>query len=141
MDIIFSVVASTLNIIALITGLTYNEINIIVYYIIIPFTYFALIDYYFQKHYLKIIWIVITIIFFATVKLNTFSDRLFEKSVDFLNIFNFVGFNYINASVIICVFVVLLIYLILIFLIYNKRKKQTNCIRESCHKKRRFEQR
>ena len=41
---IFKLVAQTLNGIASVTGFTYNEINIIAYYILLPFVYVALID-------------------------------------------------------------------------------------------------
>ncbi len=63
MDIIFQIIAGVLNVIAAVTGLSYVEINILVYYFVIPFTYLVLIDLYCRIHYLKIIWIVFSIIF------------------------------------------------------------------------------
>ena len=45
MNIIFMIVRDLLLYIAKITGLSYNEINIITYYYIIPFFYLTLIDY------------------------------------------------------------------------------------------------
>jgi hypothetical protein len=121
MEIIFQIIATALNIIANITGLSYEEINILVYYFVIPFTYFVLIDLYFRIHYLKIIWIVFSIIILATVKFSDFSDWLFNKSVSFLESFHPIGLDYTNASVFICVFLVLLIYSVLITVVISKR--------------------
>jgi len=68
-NLIFQIVAGLLNGIALVTGLTYNEINIIAYYLILPFIYVALFDRILKKHYLKIIyaatWAVALICFFG----------------------------------------------------------------------------
>lgn len=124
MNSIFNSVAYTLNIFANKTGLTYEEINIIVYYFIIPFTYVILIDKYFKKHYLKISFIIVSVIFFISIKsFKNFSEWLFEKSAIFLNSFNFLGMDYYYASVVICVFVVILIYGILIALLIKKKRK------------------
>ena len=53
MNIIFMIVRDLLLYIAKITGLSYNEINIITYYYIIPFFYLTLIDYKLDTHILK----------------------------------------------------------------------------------------
>ena len=42
---IFAVVAGVEHVIAKLTGLTYNEVNIIVYFLLIPFSWTVLIDY------------------------------------------------------------------------------------------------
>ena len=54
MDLIFQLVANSLFRVSQILGLTYNEINIILYYLIIPFTWLVLLDKIFKFHYLKI---------------------------------------------------------------------------------------
>jgi hypothetical protein len=125
MNLIFNIVAGGLNLIASITGLTYEEINIIVYYFVIPLTYFILIDKYFKKHYLKIIFVIFSIIFFIAIRsFKEFSEWLFGKSALFLNSFNFLGLDYYYASVIICVFIVILVYIILTVLIITKKRKE-----------------
>ena len=115
---IFGIVADILHYIAKKTKLTYNEINIIVYYFIIPFTWFILLDYIFKFHYLKALFIVFTLVFFICCKnFSRFSDWLFEKSVIFLNSFNRLGSNYVSSSVWICVSLPIIIYIILLYLI------------------------
>ena len=42
---IFAVVAGIENVIAKLIGLTYNEVNIIVYYLLIPLSWVVMIDY------------------------------------------------------------------------------------------------
>ena len=125
MQIIFKIVASILHLIADISGLSYVEINIVVYYFIIPFTYLVLIDTLWGKHYLKISFIIISIMFFIFINdFKSFSERLFNISVNFLESFGFLGLNYTYSSVVICVFVVIGIYLVLAVLLIQKRKNQ-----------------
>jgi len=121
---IFRIVADALLYIAKITGLTYNEINIIVYYFIIPFTWLILLDYIFKFHYLKAGFIIFAVVFFLSCKnFRNFSDWLFDKSVDFLNIFNHIGSNYVASSVWICVAIQILIYCVLFMIIILQKWK------------------
>lgn len=62
--LIFMKVAGILTILAKKTKVTYKEINIIVYFFIIPFSYLVLLDVLFQFHYLKIAFLVFTAGFF-----------------------------------------------------------------------------
>ncbi len=98
------------------TGLSYNAINIIVYYYIIPCIYFLIIDYKFQIHTFKISFLVIISLSLILIKnFNDFADSLFLKSQIFLRWFRHIGWNYIVASVIICVFIpIIMLFLILI---------------------------
>jgi hypothetical protein len=108
---IFSFVAKGLNTIAIKTGLTYNEINIIVYYGCIPFSWLALIDYGLGVHYLKGAFALVLLGFLIGCRnFTTFSDDLFNASVRFLNYFNRFGSNYFASSVWICVALPILIY-------------------------------
>lgn len=127
METIFDIVANFLYNIANYTGLTYNEINIIIYYIFIPFSYIVLIDIYFNKHIAKIVFFALLLIaVFIIQDFSMFSDWLFSASVNFLNIFSFIGINYITSSVIICVLLVIMIYIFLITAIVKKRNKLKN---------------
>ncbi len=121
MDAIFRFVASTLHRISLITGLTYSEINIVLYYIIIPFTWIILIDRIFRFHYLKVFFGLTIVVSLLLIKdFRKFSDWLFHKSTVFINFFG----DYTVFSVIICVFVVIIIYMILIYFAFiNRREK------------------
>lgn len=117
-SIIFSIVANSLLIIAKKTGLTYNQVNIIVYYFIIPFSWFCLLDVFFQFHYLKTAFAIFTLGFFVGCRnFKTYSDWLFSESVSFLNYFNRYGSNYVSSSVWICVSLPIAMYAILIALI------------------------
>jgi len=118
--IIFKIVANCLSFIGSKTGLTYNEINIIVYYFAIPFSWFCLLDILFSFHFFKIAFAVFTLGFIVGCRnFKTYSDWLFDKSVSFLNYFNKFGSNYISSSVWICVSLPIVIYAILIYLIYK----------------------
>ena len=119
MKTVFWITANLLNEIAKSTGMTYNEINIIVYYLIIPLTWTVMVD------------IIIGVPLFTTLlilawfyilnKLRTkrnfriWCDRAFKDSVDFLLWFKRIGWNYVVSSVIICVIVPIIIYGILIW--------------------------
>jgi hypothetical protein len=116
--LIFKIVANSLSFIGSKTGLTYNEINIIVYYFVIPFSWLCLLDIIFNFHYFKIAFVIFTLGFIVGCrKFKTYSDWLFDKSVSFLNYFNKYGSNYVASSVWICVSLPLVIYAILIYLI------------------------
>ncbi len=104
MNFIFRVIYLILKAISATTGLTYNEINIVVYYFIIPLVLLLLVDRIIKKYILSIGFILIWILgLFFIPNFSRFSDRLFDASVVFLNSFGFVGWNYIVASVMVCV--------------------------------------
>lgn len=113
----FKLVANALYSIAQITGMTYNEINIIVYYLIVPLTWTVMIDILIKMPItttiLLIVWIVIYIMHHNDFR--QWCDWAFQKSVDFLLWFKCIGWNYILSSVIICVVIPVLIYGVLIF--------------------------
>lgn len=117
MSPIFAIIAGTEKLIAKATGATYNEINIIVYYMIIPLSWVAMIDYISALPLLTPVFIIGWIIFLwkDQMKVRDRCDWLFDRSVDFLLWFKKIGWNYIVSSVIICVFVPILIYVELIY--------------------------
>ena len=104
------------------TGLTYNEVNILVYYLLIPLSWTVMVDCLIRKPYatagLLAIWAGI---FIATRhNFREWCDWAFKDSVDFLNWFNCLGGNYVLNSVIICVVVPLIVYGILIYLLVSR---------------------
>jgi hypothetical protein len=103
-------------------GITYNEINIIVYYLLIPLTWTIMFDFYIgtpiTTYALIFIWFGIKIGTWG--RFREWSDWAFMRSVDFLNYFNRWGGNYVLNSVIICVLVPILIYVGLILLLTIK---------------------
>ena len=117
MNKIFIVVRDILVWLANISGFSYMAVNIIVYYFVIPFIYFIILDQILGAHYFKISFLIIISVTLLRIRdFELFSDWLFRKSADFLRSFSSIGMNYIVASVIICVFIPLafLIFLLLI---------------------------
>ena len=104
MKIAFTIVFRILMWLSAVTGLSYNGINILVYYLLIPLVLLVLLDRIIKKFVctplLILVWI--SILFFVG-NFSRFSDRAFDASVVFLNSFGFIGWNYVVASVIICV--------------------------------------
>ena len=95
------------------TGLSYNEVNVLVWYVLIPFTWAILFDLIFGKHFAKIIVGGVGLIAIAVVQITGSADLIFEQSAKFLLASN-VGGSYVNASVVICLFVPIIIYLVMI---------------------------
>jgi hypothetical protein len=115
---LFNMVAGALSFIGTKTGFTYNEINIIVYFFVIPFSWFCLLDVIFNFHFLKAGSLLFFIGFFTGCRdFKAYSDWLFDKSVNFLNYFNRFGSNYFTTSVWICVTLPVAIYIFLFYLI------------------------
>ena len=120
---IFAVVAGVEHVIAKLTGLTYNEVNIIAYFLLIPFSWTVLIDYIALLPFLTPMYLISWIIFLwkDPMKFRARCDWMFDKSVEFLLWFKKIGWNYVVSSVIICVVIPVLIYVELIWaIIFNK---------------------
>jgi len=115
MNKIFIIVRDFLLYLSSISRFTYNEINIIAYYYIIPAFYIFLIDYKLDTHFFKIIFFLIILCSFLFINnFKKFSDLVFIKSVLFLKWFKIIGLNYIASSVIICVFIPIIILILLL---------------------------
>ena len=113
---IFAVVAGMEHVIAKLTGATYNEVNIIIYYLLIPLSWAAMIYYITKMPFLSIMYVIAWIVFLwkDPMKFRNRCDWVFIKSVDFLLWFKKIGWNYVVSSVIICVIIPILIYMELI---------------------------
>jgi len=118
---IFSFTASFLHKLSSFTGFTYNQINIIVYYFIVPFSWCILLDVIFDFHLLKLGFLVLSLGFrIGCTDFKTYSDKAFDKSVQFLNYFNRLGSNYYKSSVLICILLPIIIYTVLFLRIINE---------------------
>ena len=114
---IFGMVAGVEHVIAKLTGATYNEVNIIIYFLLIPLSWASMIDYITRLPLLSPMYIIAWIIFLWKDPM-TFKGRCdwaFDKSVEFLLYFKKISWNYVVSSVIICVVVPVLIYIELIY--------------------------
>lgn len=120
---IFAIVAGVEHVMAKVTGLTYNEVNIIVYYLLIPLSWAVMIDSITMLPLLSPMYIMGWIVFLwkDPMKFRDRCDWTFRKSVDFLLWFKKIGWNYVVSSVIICVVVPALIYVELIYCIINMK--------------------
>jgi hypothetical protein len=108
--------------ISLLTGLTYKEINIVVYYILIPLVYLALADKIFKGHWLKTCFLFLVVIFILSIKnFEEFSCWLFDQSVMFLLSFSVIGWDYIAASVIICAVIPGVLFLVLSYFTFKSK--------------------
>lgn len=114
MSPIFYIVYQTLEWISSITGLSYEEINIVVYYILVPLIFFALIDKILGRPIFLLAFSIFLLIAGTQIRdFSLFSDHLFDWSVRFLLGFSRMGLNYDKASVLICVLVPGLLLIIL----------------------------
>ena len=118
---IFAIVAGAELLIAKLSGATYNEVNIIVYYLVIPLSWMVMVDYITKMPFLTPMFILAWVIFLwkDKMKFRNRCDLAFDKSVDFLLWFKKIGWNYVVSSVIICVVVPILVYIELIYAIIN----------------------
>ena len=97
------------------TGFSYKEINIIVWFILIPLSWAFLIDKIYKFNYIKILSIIVISITLLFINdFTVFSNWLFNISANFLRSFDSLGSNYTASSVIICVFIPIVIYFLLI---------------------------
>lgn len=98
------------------TGLSYQEVNIIVYFFLIPFSWACLLDVIYGSYlFVLAIFVIGGIVLSITPKQI---DALFEKCVNLLAYLNRFGLNYERVSVWICVWLPLVIYIILIKLAF-----------------------
>lgn len=108
---IFDITVVALLKVAALFNLTYNEINIIVWYYLIPLLWAVLVD---VKLGLPLttpfVVAILGIVTYVHRKdFKAFCDWLFMKSVAFLLLFDKVGMNYTVASVVVCVLVPIII--------------------------------
>ena len=97
-------------------GITYNEVHILVYYLLIPLTWTIMVDCLIGMPLttmaLLCVWAGICIGTWG--RFTAWCDWAFMRSVDLLNYFNRWGGNYVLNSVVICVVVPVFIYIALI---------------------------
>lgn len=108
----FSIVANTLLYIGRKTGLTYNEVNILVYYLLIPLPWAVMFDCWLGLPIVTASFLLVWLgIFIATRHIfREWCDWAFQDSVSFLKWFNRWDGNYVLNSVVICVLLPLIAY-------------------------------
>lgn len=114
---LFLIVAKSLYRIAELTKLTYNQINVIVYFFVVPFLYMTILDHHFDFHYIKAAAAFTLFGFFIGCRdFAAYSDWLFAQAVKFLQYFKRYGISYESASIWFCVVLPVLFLVILILL-------------------------
>ena len=90
---VFNIIMGMLGSIARATGLTYNEVNIIVYYMLVPLMWTAMLDICIGKPICTILFVVVwTILLIANRRRFTnYCNRLFFASQRFLRSFGRIG--------------------------------------------------
>ena len=107
-------VAKSLQSIARILHLSYNEINIIVYYLLIPLSWCIMLDCLIGMPITTLLLVAVWAVIFLKVKsFSEWCDKGFKLSQMFICLFG----EYVKYSVIICVFIPVLIYAVLITLL------------------------
>lgn len=122
---IFELVANILYNGARMLGITYNELNIIVYIIIIPLVWAYMIDKAYKFHRIKLTYLLFLLLILGVGgTFETNCDRLFTICQRFLCLFYPIGINYTEASVIFCVVAPILIHIGLIKFLKRIRQKK-----------------
>jgi hypothetical protein len=121
-DATFRAVAKGLYYSGTLINLSYNEMNILVYFGIIPLIWASMIDKMFRFHYVKLtIMLVILFCWVTVTNLSAFCDDLFHACVIFLNLFRPIGIDYVAASVLFCVVLPIAFH---VFLWHALKRKQ-----------------
>ena len=117
MEKLFMWVANSLDAIAARFKTTYNAVNIIVYYCLVPLFWAIIIDYKFDMFAcsLAVLSFWAGILCFDRHFIKD-CDYWFEKSRNFLLWFKRIGWNYVVSSVIICV-VLPILFTVILFLL------------------------
>jgi len=113
-DATFQAVAKGLYYSGTLINLSYNEMNILVYFVIIPLIWAYMIDKTFRFHYVKLSHLLVILFCWVTINnLSAFCDDLFYACVIFLNLFRPIGIDYVAASVLFCVVLPIAIHMLL----------------------------
>lgn len=111
---IFYITVKILLLIASKFNLTYNEVNVLIWYFFIPLLWALLISV--KLHNMAILSIAIIIELILVKNYKIYSNQLFKKSQTFLLWFNRFGCNYIQASVLVCIVLPIIITLFLLYI-------------------------
>jgi hypothetical protein len=103
------------------SGLSYNEVNVIAYYFLAPLVFLLLIDRIRGRFIFTPCFIVAWGALLVLVpRFSEFADWVFYRSVDVLDWFSWMGWNYTVASVIICVVLPGVVFLVLLYYAFPK---------------------
>jgi len=116
---IFGMTAAILHLTGKQLRMTYNEVNIIVYYLLIPLSWCIILDLIIKLPIFTPLWLILWGYIFGSKRnfWGQWCDTAFQLSVEFLLKFQTIGWNYWKSSVIICVVVPIINYIVLILML------------------------
>lgn len=107
------------------SGLSYEAVNVIVYYVFIQLIFCLLADKVMKKLIFTPLLIFSILSVIAIVRdLDEMADKIFNLSVNFLLSFSFFGVGYDPASVIVCVIAPIFIFLLLFYFAFPDFSKR-----------------
>lgn len=111
-DGVFVLVRDALLFMSKVTGRTYVEVNIILYFILIPCSWLVMLEIMVgTRGVITFLFLLAWLLFLSFRRdFRKLSESLFSRSVDFLLFFDRFGSNYVVSSVLICVVLPMLIY-------------------------------
>lgn len=113
-------------------GISYNEANILVYFVVIPMTWAWMIDRSYRTHLSKCLYAsAVAAVLLACSDWSMLCDALFMVCVKFLYLFKPIGISYVQSSVIFCVIVPVVIHLCLLRFIQKKRQRKETSLEET----------
>jgi hypothetical protein len=124
---VFQIVFQFLTQLSATTGLTYEEVNVLLYYFCVPLAFVVLIDRILRTWVCSVCFLAAwAYLLFHVSSLAQFSKSAFDWSVLFLQQFSKFGWDYTEASVIICVVIPVLAFLALwiVGTIVGRRRKK-----------------
>ncbi len=101
------------------TGLSYETINCIVWFIIIPLSWCTMLDVIFGTPIIQLSFAGVVSLILLVVDRNTFGKTLFRRTQRFLEYFERFGISYMLISVIWCIIVPLIIYSLFIYYLFT----------------------
>lgn len=94
MDLLFETVDLILDWLSEVTGQSYQEVNVLVYFVMLPVIYLHTVDRVLRRHVFAPLFCLAAITLLAsTRKFAGIADRLFRSSVEFLESFEAIGWN------------------------------------------------
>ena len=110
-----------------VSGFTYKEVNVIVYYLLVPLVFLILLDRILRMWALTVSFLAGALALILWLpNFRTFAEDAFDRSVAFLNGFSALGWDYTAASVIICVLLPGLAFLILVYLAFGRSRSRAS---------------
>lgn len=104
-------------------GISYKSTNMLVYFGVFPFIYWWPIDKLIGKNITKLTQLIALVLVVIT-KPNETLESSFDYISNGLASMEWLGLNYVEASVVFCVFVPFLIWIILFYTAYRKKIKE-----------------